>query len=301
MLPPALHTSTQTIDSDLLKEKSIQLQVLRLDQLHPVISGNKLFKLKYYVEDARSRQLKKIVTFGGAYSNHLVATAYACQLNNMECVGIVRGEEPAALSHTLQHCIDYGMQLQFISREAYHQKESPVFLQQLEEQCSDGLIIPEGGYGMAGAKGAADIMQLVEENVTHICCAAGTATTAAGLLLQLKPLQQLLAFPVLKGMQDLKDRIDFLTAGRYNHHQLQIHDSYHFGGYAKKTDSLIQFMNALFLQHQLPTDFVYTAKMMFGVMDLAQKDFFKAGSKICCIHTGGLQGNLSLPAATLTF
>jgi len=278
------------------------LQVLRLDEVHPIISGNKLFKLHYFLEGLKMMpSATKIITFGGAYSNHLVATAYACKINNIECTGIVRGEAPRELSHTLQHCKEYGMQLHFTSRDDYSNKEEPDFIQQLQQQHGDCVIIPEGGYAVTGAKGASLITKWITGDTTHICCAAGTATTAAGLLLNIQPHQQLLLFPVLKGMVDVQDRIDYLTEGNFNKKQLHIADGYHFGGYAKKTGELIQFMNTLYNEQQLPTDFVYTGKMMYGVMDLIQKDFFPAGSKLCCIHTGGLQGNLSLPAGTLTF
>lgn len=278
------------------------LQVLRLNEVHPIISGNKLFKLHYFLERLKLKpSAKKVITFGGAYSNHLVATAYACKINNIECTGIVRGEAPEALSYTLQHCIEYGMQLQFTSRETYSHKEDTDFIQHLKQQHGDCIIIPEGGYDITGAKGASLISKWIAHDITHICCAAGTATTAAGLLLNIQPHQQVILFPVLKGMSDIPDRVDYLTEGHFNKKQLHIADGYHFGGYAKKTGELIQFINTLYNGQQLPTDFVYTGKMMYGVMDLIQKDFFAAGSKLCCIHTGGLQGNLSLPAGTLTF
>jgi 1-aminocyclopropane-1-carboxylate deaminase/D-cysteine desulfhydrase-like pyridoxal-dependent ACC family enzyme len=293
--------TTQTIDNNLLQQKKIQLQVLRIDELHPIVSGNKLFKLWYSLETLKEKDEKMIITFGGAYSNHLVATAYACKLNQVKCIGIVRGEAPTKLSHTLQHCIEYGMQLQFISREAYSNKDSSTFINQLKQQYPHALIISEGGYGIDGAKGAGLIMNYVSNDVSHICCAAGTATTAAGLLLHKTALQQIIVFPVLKGLDDIEERLEFLTAGNYNKSQLHIQDGYHFGGYAKKTTALIEFMNALYDAHQLPTDFVYTAKMMYGTMDLVEKDFFAPGSKVLCIHCGGLQGNLSLPAGTLTF
>lgn len=301
MLSLQPNIATQTIDNNLLQQKKIQLQVLRLDEVHPIISGNKIFKLHYFIEGLHKNSGNTIITFGGAYSNHLVATAYACKLAGIACAGIVRGEAPVQLSHSLQHCIEYGMQLQFVSREVYQQKENDAFIVQLQQQYNNAVIIPEGGYGIAGAKGAAMIMDHVADNSTHICCATGTATTAAGLLLRAKPQQQVIVFPVLKGLNDIDQRLFYLTGKSFNKQQLHIRDDYHFGGYAKKTGDLIQFMNTLYYEQQLPTDFVYTGKMMYGVMDLVQKDFFKPGSKITCIHTGGLQGNLSLPVGTLTF
>lgn len=288
----------QTLDCSLLQQKRIRLQVLRLDEVHPIVSGNKIFKLHYYLEGINNNT---IITFGGAYSNHLVATAFACRQKNIRSIGVVRGEKPATLSHTLQHCLEYGMQLHFVSREAYDKKEDLSFIATLKNIYGDSTIVPEGGYGVEGAAGAADIMKYVPDDTTHICCAAGTATTAAGLLLKCAQHQQIVMFPVLKGMQDIIDRTFFLTEGKFNAGQLKIQYDYHFGGYAKKTPSLIQFMNELYDEHKLPTDFVYTGKMMFGVMDLIKRDCFLPGSLICCVHTGGLQGNLSLPKNTLTF
>lgn len=289
---------TQTLDCALLQEKRIQLHVLRLDEIHRVISGNKIFKLYHFFENIANNT---VITFGGAYSNHLVATAFACKQRGINAIGVVRGEEPVQLSHTLQHCIQYGMKLHYLSREQYADKESGGFTTMLKKLYGDCSIIPEGGYGIKGAAGAAAIMNYIDEEVTHICCAAGTATTAAGLLLNCKPGQQIIVFPVLKGMNDMAHRINFLTGGQFNPEQLHVEYNYHFGGYAKKTPGLEQFMNDLYKEHELPTDFVYTAKMMFGVMEQVKMDLFPVNSKICCVHTGGLQGNLSLPKNTLTF
>lgn len=288
----------QTLDCKLTQHKKIQLQVLRLDKVHAIVSGNKIFKLKHFLSEAGK---KKLVTFGGAYSNHLAATAYACQEKNINCVGVVRGERPMELSHTLQHCLEYGMQLHFISREKYVKKDTAGFIDELKNKYGDCIIIPEGGFGNKGAKGAAEIMYYIDDAVTHICCAVGTATTIAGLLLNAKPHQQVIAFPALKGLNDIEQRLTFLTQGKFKPLQIQIKNDYHFGGYAKKNETLISFMNDLYDEHQLPTDFVYTGKMMYGVMDLIENDFFSPGSKICAVHTGGLQGNLSLPTNTLTF
>ena len=271
---------------------------MRLDEIHPIVSGNKIFKLHHFLDKVKG---KTVVTFGGAYSNHLVATAFACKQKGNDCVGIVRGEKPKQLSHTLQHCIEYGMHLRFISRDEYNKKETEAFIAELQNTYGDCSIIPEGGYSREGALGASLIAGYIDDDVTHICCAVGTATTAAGLLLNKKLHQKTIAFPVLKGMDDIEQRIEFLTGIKFDSQQLDIENNYHFGGYAKKTNNLISFMNDLYNEHQLPTDFVYTGKMMYGVMDLIEKNFFLSGSKICCVHTGGLQGNLSLQKNTLTF
>jgi 1-aminocyclopropane-1-carboxylate deaminase len=290
--------SNQKLISKLLQHKHISLQVLRIDQVHPVISGNKIFKLRYFFDNIIN---DRVITFGGAYSNHLVATAFACKQKNIYCIGIIRGEKPVHLSHTLLQCIEYGMQLHFISRQEYDEKDTPNFIENLKSKFGDASIIPEGGFDSKGAAGAAEIMSHIDDSFTHICCAVGTATTIAGLMLKVKPHQTIIAFPVLKGMTDIEQRIFLLTGKPVNPQQWHCANDYHFGGYAKKNDALIGFMNEFYEEHQLPTDFVYTAKMMFGTMELIKNNFFTAGSKICCVHTGGLQGNLSLPKNTLTF
>ena len=287
-----------TIANDCLTKKNISLSVVRLDKIHPIVSGNKLFKLHYFLAEAISLSKPGIVTFGGAYSNHLIATAFACKTAGLKSVGFIRGEKPATLSPTLIACISYGMQLHYLSRVEYDEKENPEFLEKLGQQFKNFIIVPDGGYHPKGAAGAALINNFIEESTTHICTALGTATTMAGLISGAKKNQQIIGIPVLKGMNDISERIAYLSKSA---HPFQLLDGYHFGGYAKKTPELVNFMNHLYSQYKLPTDFVYTAKMMYAVLDSIEKDYFAAGSKISCIHTGGLQGNASLPEGTLIF
>ncbi|MCW3090808.1 MAG: hypothetical protein JWP81_1877 [Ferruginibacter sp.] len=301
MLFPTSNLPVQKLHDDLFDEKQVCLSVLRLDTIHAVVSGNKLFKLHYFLQDALQQSSEGIFTFGGAYSNHLVATAYACREAGLKSVAIVRGEQPSLFSPTLLACREYGMQLHFIPRGEYTRKDHPDFLQIIQLQYPRFLMIPEGGYHPWGAAGAALIMELVPDQTTHICCAVGTATTASGLLLGLKQNQHVIAVPVLKNLYDVKDRITFLTNRSFSLEKLTILADYHFGGYAKKTQELIDSMNQLYQKHKLPTDFVYTGKMMFAIIDSIRKDFFPKGSKIICLHTGGLQGNLSLKAGVLIF
>lgn len=291
----------QQIHDDLFVEKQVNVQVLRLDLLHPVVSGNKLFKLHYFLTEALAAEHKTILTFGGAYSNHLAATAYACRLLGLNCIGIVRGEEPPVLSPTLQQCINDGMQLQFVSRQVYDDKKVASFVAGLQRRPGDYCLVPEGGFHPLGAKGAALIMDLLQDKpATHICTASGTATTTAGLVMAAHPAQQIISIPVLKGITDTATRIQELT-GKPAPANLQVLPGYHFGGYAKKNDELITFMNHCRLAYQLPLDFVYTAKMFFGVMDSIRNNYFEPGSEIICLHTGGLQGNKSLPLNTILF
>jgi 1-aminocyclopropane-1-carboxylate deaminase len=281
-------------------QKKTSVSVLRLDKIHPVVSGNKLFKLHYFLQEAGASSHKTILTFGGAYSNHLVATAYACHAAALKSIAIVRGEKPALLSPTLQQCINYGMHLKFISREEYDKKEQASFIKNLHNEFGNCTIVPEGGYHINGAKGAALIWKLIPPNTySHIFTATGTATTLAGILMG-SGTEKIVSVPVLKGMTDIEDRISFCdAAGKIR--QLQILNDYHFGGYAKKTPDLLAFMNSIWKKHQLPTDFVYTAKMMYAVFDQIKNDHFNSGDNLLCLHTGGLQGNLSLPEQTLLF
>ncbi|MEO7523278.1 MAG: pyridoxal-phosphate dependent enzyme [Ferruginibacter sp.] len=281
--------------------KNIKLIVARLDMVHPVISGNKLFKLHYFLEEAVQSSHKTILTFGGAYSNHLAATAFACKLAGLKSIGVVRGERPGELSPTLIACANDGMLVKFVSRNVYAQKDQLQFQNELKSEFGDCLIIPEGGYHPIGAKGASLIMDKLHFlNATHICLAAGTATTLAGLVQNRQNEEIIVAVPVLKNMNDIEQRISFLTTNA-KASKLVIFNDYHFGGYAKCTSALIGFMNELYEQNNLPTDFVYTAKMMYAIIDKIKTGYFEDGSFIVCLHTGGLQGNASLPAGTLVF
>ncbi len=289
------------LDTALFTEKKLRLLVARLDKIHPIVSGNKLFKLHFFLEKATQSGYKSILTFGGAWSNHLVATAYSCKMAGLNSIGIVRGEEGDIASHTLKECISYGMQLQFISREAYKKKEEIHFQNELYKTHGSCLIIPEGGYSSIGAQGASLIMDMLHDvHATHICTAAGTATTLAGLMRNRLNNETIVAIPVLKNMTDIVERISFLNEKKETNN-LVIFDQYHFGGYAKKTNALISFMNELYTNYHLPTDFVYTAKMMYAITDKIKAGYFTGGSTIVCLHTGGLQGNSSLSAGTLVF
>jgi len=266
---------------------NIQAAMLRLDLLHPEVSGNKWFKLKYNLEAAGKRT---ILTFGGAYSNHIAATAAACKLAGLPAIGIIRGEKSTHLSHTLQQAVADGMQLEFISREAYRQKDTTNWNARYPDAC----IIPEGGNNEAGARGCRDILSLADTgSFTHILCATGTGTTLAGLISSAMPHQQVQGYVVLKGAEYLKEQVAQLTQG--TNWQL-VHD-YHGGGYAKTSPELISFINNFYRETKIPLDVVYTGKLVWGF----SQSHFPPGSKILLIHTGGLQGNLSLTPGILTF
>lgn len=286
---------------DLITSNKITVSIARLDKIHPVISGNKLFKLHYFLKESISRGCKPLLTFGGAYSNHLVATAYACRLAGIPCTGVVRGEKPAIPSQTLQDCERYGMKLVYLSRENYHEKNLDALPGFSSGMYDDFIMVPEGGFHPLGAAGASLIMEKVHAlDATHICMAVGTATTLAGIMKAGITRTQLIAVPVLKNLHDMDERLRFLGC-KHPGTQLEIFDEYHFGGYAKKTPALLQFMNEFYNEQGIPTDFVYTGKMMYAVIDKIKNGYFKSGSRIICLHTGGLQGNESLPAGTLVF
>ena len=302
MLFDILKADIEELPDDLFLQKQVSVSVLRLDKIHPLVSGNKIFKLHYFLQQAITSAHKTVVTFGGAHSNHLAATAFACKALQLKSIGIVRGEKPANPSATLQQCMADGMVLKFISRQTYNDTKTAAFANQLHAEFGHCIIIPEGGYHPLGAKGASLIVDLIKDkNYTHICTASGTATTLAGILLAADTAQTVISVNVLKGITDTNERIKFLTANMHEFKNLQIFNNYHFGGYAKKSASLIEFMNHCWLKYQLSLDFVYTAKMLYGVIDGIKKDAFTKGSKIICIHTGGLQGNKSLPLSTLLF
>ena len=302
MLFDIANISIDTLTDDAFTQKQVSVDILRLDKIHPVVSGNKLFKLYYFLEECIITDHKTLLTFGGAYSNHLAATSFACHSLGIKSIGVVRGEKTASLSETLKQCVAHGMQLKFISRTDYAGKEETSFISELQKEFGEFLLVPEGGYHKKGVQGAALILNSVAEyNYTHICIAVGTATTLAGLLLAAQPGQTITAFPVLKNFTGINKRLQYLLGDTIKLKQLQVHGNYHFNGYAKKNEPLIEFMNQCWQKFQLPLDFVYTAKMFYGVVDTIKKDHFPKGSKILCIHTGGLQGNLSLPVDTLLY
>jgi 1-aminocyclopropane-1-carboxylate deaminase len=285
----------QRFDSAILNAQSLQLDVLRLDRLHPIISGNKLFKLKYYIEDAIINKCDTIKTFGGFYSNHIAATAYAAKISGLKSIGVIRGEHLKELTPTLSEAVDNGMNLEFVSPEEYREQK------RLSGFQNNVYVIPEGGYSELGAKGAADVIQLIDKNefYDYVICAVGTGTTAAGIINSLQPHQQFIGISSLKGAFSLEKEIRNLLTRNQKRYEV-LHD-YHFGGFGKHPEELLQFMKEVWENNHLPTDIVYTSKTLYGILDLAGKQFFKPTGKILMIHTGGLQGNRSLPPNSLPF
>jgi 1-aminocyclopropane-1-carboxylate deaminase len=290
-LPDLKKITTDEIRDSFLQNKNVQFDALRLDKIHPLISGNKWFKLKYHLDNFNAGNYNGIISFGGAWSNHIMATACACYLKKIKCIGIIRGERPEHLSNTLLEAVNYEMDLKFISRESYAEKTSNEFVANIKKEFPGHYIIPEGGAGKEGEKGAGEILQYADEkNYTHIACAVGTGTMLNGIRETASGNQIILGIVALKGWKaenETKNTEMFLN--------------YHFGGYAKYNLTLINFMNEFFRLTNIPTDFVYTGKLAFALFDLLKKDHFAPGSKILMIHSGGLQGNDSLQKGSLIF
>jgi 1-aminocyclopropane-1-carboxylate deaminase len=276
-------------------EKNVEVSVLRLDKIHPVISGNKWFKLRYYLEEAKQQKKNTIISFGGAWSNHIAATAATCHINGLNSIGIIRGEKMEKLSPTLSQAKRLGMQLIFINREDYGKKKIPSELNNDEY-----YFINEGGYGSKGAAGAATILDYCKKaDYSHICCAVGTGTMMAGLINSSLAFQEVTGISVLKNNFELEENIKCLLNDREKIFRI-IHD-YHFGGYAKYKPRLIEFMNQFYRETMIPSDFVYTGKLFYAITDLIKNNFFPARSRLLLIHSGGLQGNASLDPGTLIF
>ena len=271
-----------------IENTSISLYIKREDLLRPNISGNKFRKLKYNLAQAKSENKETLLTFGGAFSNHILAVAAAGNEQGFRTIGIIRGEELAdkiSENPTLQKALDFGMVFEFVGREVYREKASPKFIHQLAEKFGDFYLIPEGGTNDLAIKGCEEILTASDGKFDYICCAVGTGGTISGLINCSKNSQQVLGFPALKGDFLREDICRFVSKTNWN-----LITDYHFGGYAKVSEELILFINEFYQKHKIPLDPIYTGKMMFGVLDLINKNYFPENSKILVIHTGGLQG-----------
>lgn len=289
----------EQLQDEQFSNQEIELWIARLDAVHPLISGNKYYKLAYYLDYALKYSAPQIISFGGAYSNHLHALAFAAKHLGIKSVGYIRGEQPKTLSATLFNCIENGMELRFLSRAAYRNQNNWALQNFKNEEGS--VIIPEGGYGNWGSKGAEMIYDDVNgSNYSHIICACGTGTTIAGILNKSKVEQVITGISVLKGYYNLMQDILKLTTNTTDK-KPNILQHYHFGGYAKYNEQLITFMNDWYIRFNIPSDFVYTGKLFFALNDLLKTGYFPKGSKVLCIHSGGLQGNRSLLPGKLIF
>ena len=283
-----------TVDDISFLYRSIEAKVLRLDKISPIISGNKWFKLRFYLEEAIKLKKKGIVTFGGAWSNHIVATAAICNMNGLKSLGIIRGEEPKHLSLTLQQAKQEKMQLAFISRSDYQHQKIPARI-----SIEDYYLVNEGGYGKPGMEGTSSIVDYCPTDFTHCCCAVGTGTMIAGIINRVSQEQTAIGISIVKNDKTLPDKIRSLCGHENNNWQL-IND-YSFGGYAKHQPALLRFINEFYRETGIPSDFVYTGKLFYAVSELIDQNYFPTGSRLVLIHSGGLQGNRSLKTGTLMF
>lgn len=268
--------------------KNISLQIKREDLLHPIISGNKFRKLKYNLEDAKKQNQNYLLTFGGAFSNHIVAVAGAGKEFGFKTIGIIRGEElhnKIQNNPSLLQAQQLGMQLVFISRDVYREKENDTFIEKLKKQFGEFYLIPEGGTNNLAVKGCEEILTEADSEFTHICTSVGTGGTISGIINGSKESQKIIGFSSLKGDFLQKDIAKFANKENWT-----INCDYHFGGYGKVSEELITFINNFYLEYQIPLDPIYTGKMMFGIYDLIEKGYFPENAKILAIHTGGLQG-----------
>lgn len=276
--------------------KNISLSIKREDLNHPEIMGNKLRKLKYNIIKAQDINAPALLSFGGAFSNHILAFSVAGRIFNIPTIGIIRGEELANknLNPILEQAQNNGMKLHFVTREEYKNKNTPQFLEDLKIKLGNIYIVPEGGSNDLAIKGAAEIIDDLKESYDYIALACGTGGTMAGIIKGLHDTgmknTKVIGFPALKNGEFIADEIrSFLPEKIYSKIDWQINTGYHFGGYAKTKPELIEFIRTFKTDHKIDLDFIYTGKMMYGIFDLIKNNYFKQNTKILTIHTGGTQ------------
>lgn len=283
----------QQIHLPILTTKGVELFIKREDTIHPFVSGNKFRKLKYNIAEAKQQGKETLLTFGGAFSNHIAATAAAGKMAGFKTIGIIRGDElgkdvtkTLLQNETLRNAYENGMQFKFVSREAYRNKTSEASINQLRKEFGDFYLVPEGGTNELAVQGCEEILTNEDEKFDYICCAVGTGGTISGLINSAKNHQKVIGYPALKG-DFLVEEIKPYLKGNEN---WSLQNKYHFGGYGKYTEELIRCINEFKEQTGVLLDPIYTGKMLFGILDLVAKDIFPRNSKILAIHTGGLQG-----------
>lgn len=278
----------QKVHLPLLEEKGITLCLKREDTIHPFISGNKYRKLKYNLLEAKRQEHTALLTFGGAFSNHIAATAFAGKEAGLKTIGIIRGEELKdswTENPTLKLAKEHGMEFHFVSRSDYREKDTSTFYERLKSLFGDFYLLPEGGTNALAVKGCEEILTEADMEFDFVCSCVGTGGTVAGLINSAKPHQTVLGFPALKGDFLKQDILKFARNENW-----EFIPDYHFGGYAKVDERLIDFINTFKKETQIPLDPIYTGKMLFGILDKVKQGFFKPGISILAIHSGGLQG-----------
>jgi len=282
-----LQIPLEEINDPLVRKAGLKLFVLRLDKMASVVKGNKYFKLKYNIEEFRKLNTEVMITFGGAFSNHIAAVAAAGKEYGFVTVGIIRGEETLPMNPVLEFSAACGMTLQYISREQYREKNAPHFIEDLKRQYPNAYILPEGGTNELAVKGCGEILRQITSPFDHVCCAVGTGGTMAGIISSLNKGQNALGVAVLKGGEFLKNDIATLLKETAVKGTWQLETGYHFGGYAKHDTELNNFISRFSKENNISLDPVYTGKMMFGLFDMIHRNCFKKGETVIAIHTGG--------------
>lgn len=296
LLSPSIPTPLQRLSNAAIERAGVQLYIKRDDLIHATVSGNKWRKLKYNLLEAQTRGERAVLTFGGAYSNHLYATAAAGNALGLKTVGIVRGLELEGKENaTLQFCRRKDMELHFMTREEYRRRHSEAYLREIVARFGNPYLIPEGGTTELALKGVAEMVHEVKQQLgaipDYMATAAGTGGTAAGIL---SAGADALAFSALKGGDFLKEDIHQLLKEYKQPGNLTLLTDYHFGGYAKWNAELLTFIRDFRAEFGIQLEQVYTAKMFYGLFDLLKKGYFKAGATIVAVHTGGLQGLIKM-------
>lgn len=273
------------------KKKLIEVYLQREDLIHPFVNGNKYYKLKYNLLKAKDENYDTLLTFGGAYSNHIYAVSSAAKMFGFKSIGIIRGEEYKPLNSTLQFAVNNGMQLHYLNRETYRRRTDSEFRKDIAKQFGDVFIIPEGGTNTLALKGTAEILDNIKKEFDYLCSPVGSGGTIAGLVLGLNCNKKVIGFSALKGGEYLTETIRGLLPSSIKLcDKWTINSSYHFGGFAKINRELIEFMEWFKYENSIVLEPLYTGKMMYGINDLISKGYFPNNSKIVAIHTGGLQG-----------
>lgn len=289
-------TPISKIEDPLIKDSGIKLFIKREDLNHPELSGNKWHKLKYNLITAKENGYETLLTFGGAYSNHIYATAAAGKLFGFKTIGIIRGEEHLPLNPTLSFAISKGMKIQYVNRKFYREKNSFEFIKSLREKFGKFYLVPEGGTNNLAVKGASEIISNIDIDFDYICCACGTGGTLAGLVSGLNGRKKALGFSVLKGggflLNDVEKLIYESAGKKYNNWDINL--DFHCGGYAKINSELIKFIQRFKKITSIPIEPIYTGKLLFGVYNLILNHYFNNGNAILVIHTGGLQGLIGM-------
>lgn len=285
----------QQLHSSFLEQAEVRLFVKRDDLIHPQFGGNKWRKQKYNLIHAREKQFDTLLTFGGAWSNHIYATAAAARYFGFNSIGIIRGEQHTPLNATLSFAKACGMQLHYVSRSEYRKKHEAQYLQKLKQRFGEVYILPEGGSNALALKGCKEIVDEINREIDRpfdvICCTSGTGATLAGLVTALKPEQSAIGFSALKGGEFLNDEVRNFLSDRHQKTNWHIETAWHFGGYAKVDDALIHFMRQFKSEYDFALDAVYTGKMFYGLFQLIENRTFRPGTSIVAVHSGGLQGN----------